>query len=586
MGWRKREPKPVPFNQETALMRRGKHSLERSPSAVFKLMYTLFDNSPTSALKILDGTHDARGRLPSPSLSQESFSSPLSVPLEYEAGRRIEGSESSSESSDYGGVRLLKAKPKESKSETGASVTRHRNPSTSDDSNRDPYDDSSNSLFEIILDDEEKNVVDPQFRKVVTRLESEVDILRRRLEKEEQEVKKLKDEICSMRSSSASSQVESPRSDMGMPKSLFAESESSRTLSDKCDSLSQRYMGVPKSLFAESESSRTLSDKCDSDSQRYLEFCPANDGHLVKLAQDELLSRTTNCPTEESDDDACLANYFYVSLSSLSKEHLDQYHSEPGHEHMTTFLADAAALGEGATLGCQFDVTGNEPLERRENLGYRCPEGEDIEPLERRENLGNRCPEGEEPFVEVVSRSEEESFDSNDSSASCVSSTLDYGIPADPEIAKNRREVKARHQEMEEKLMKLLRSSRRDLSRPAKSPRAMQGTSTSRSCPSGPSLAEKSQLLLNWTRIVDIQEERSNISLKIYLMQWSFVLGVPTASSSSVIEWSRSRSRERSTEKGGDRRTRHLSAFTALRCMPGLWFGLTPFLKPVEAMSA
>ncbi|KAL3687086.1 hypothetical protein R1sor_013395 [Riccia sorocarpa] len=444
MGWRKREPKRVPFDGETAVVPKGDYTfLEKSPSAIFKLVcYTLFDNSPASALKLLDSAHDVPNRLTTQSPSQKSLSSPKqkqerrsnsaasehsqmssSKSLDYEANRRVSSSDSSSESSGRGGAKFLRVfKRKQSRLKTDVNIISHSNPYTPDGSNRDLYyngDDSSNSLFEIEINDEGKKAISPQVTEVVTRLESEVDILRRRLEKEEEEVKKLKDELYSLRSSSGSSQLESPGSDIGLSKSLFSGSESSRR--------------------------STLSDKSNGDPQIYLEFCPSNEDQLVKLAEEELLSRSRVCPTEGSDNDStCSTDESSVGLSSLSKEHLDEYCSEPALEHMNTFLADAAALGKEASL--EFDRG-------------------DHQPLERRDNLDDRILETDAPFVEAVPSScREENCDSNHSSASSAS-TVDYGVPADPEIARGRREVKARHQETEEKLRKLLRSPRRELSR-------------------------------------------------------------------------------------------------------------------------
>ncbi|BBN07342.1 hypothetical protein MPTK1_4g03040 [Marchantia polymorpha subsp. ruderalis] len=573
MGWRKKDSQPVPFRRETSIMPQRKQ-IERSPSAIFKLVcYTLFDVSPASAF--LDSSGDAIRGLPAltpskkhsrdPSQKHLRYSSSLPVQRLSETQQKLGWSNSlhvqrssSSDSDDsrvekhtsnsdsgagspiHGGGKLFKVfRRKSSKSKIDIHVASQSNLSSPDRSNGDiDYngDISSNSLFEIQVErsadinrnyNDEENFSDPQ---LVQRLASEVVLLRKRLDEGEQEVKKLKDEVSSLRSSSASSQVESPRSDMDRVM-IFPESLAFDKYED-----SRRARSQPGS------SSTSTSDKYDGDSKKYMEFCTSDQGQLVKLVHEEHPRSRVRTP-QVSDDEESVASsendVILVRRSSLSAEDLDHYTSQIVFENqMNMFLSDAtAALGK---RGFQenyvpkfqfFDSHLPEGVERKSieeteeearNAGMEVnDDSRGVDSKLSLELVQTGVTGSHKPHVQSLGITDEKVSNNGTSvvlvdeehgglSAERTDSTelradsewssrefddhvtpqkkkgmsiMEFGVPADPEIAERRRQVQLRFHDVEEKLMKILRSPRRDYSSRSTSYSSSSASSSGTSSP-------------------------------------------------------------------------------------------------------
>ncbi|KAG6540104.1 hypothetical protein Mapa_018559 [Marchantia paleacea] len=584
MGWRKKDTKPVPFHRDTGIMTQRKQ-IERSPSAMFKLVcYTLFDVSPAGAF--LENSGDAIRGLPAQIPSKKHSRGPPPKNLEYSSTlpvQRVSDTHQkqlgwsntlpvqrspSSDSDDYGGDKhtsnsypvpgspthgggkFLKVFRRKSKSKIDIHVTSHSNPSTPDRSDGDIYyngDVSSNSLFEKQVEqsadiNRKDKDEDPQS---VQRLASEVVMLRKRLKEGEQEVKKLKDEVSSLRSSSASSQVESFRESSG---------------SDKYED--------PRRATSQPGSSRTSSsDKYDGESQKYMEFGTSDQGQLVKLVYDEQPRSRVRSPQVSDDEESVGSSendVILVRRSSLSAEDLDHYTSQIMFEHqMDIFLSDAAAaLGKRGPLGNYVHIDRNfqvidsdlpQSVERKfmasksfegseeearnagldvsgdsSGIDYKLP----LEPVQtsvsvpdqdfERINLvftdGNservqsslgfmsadeKVSDSGSSLVLVDEEQEGLSVERTDSvelraDSEWLSqdvddqvtpqkkkgmSIMEFGVPDDPEIAERRRQVQLRFHDVEEKLMKILRSPRRDYSSRSMTYSSSSGSSSGTSSP-------------------------------------------------------------------------------------------------------
>ncbi|BFI29242.1 hypothetical protein MPTK2_3g00630 [Marchantia polymorpha subsp. ruderalis] len=333
---------------------------------------------------------------------------------------------------------------------------------------------------------------------ILYRLNSEVQKLTTKLEKEEEEVKKLKDEISSLRATAAfgtSNAVQSPKSNQ-----IQAQAATGNLLSD-------------------GRSAR-------EDSNPFHEFCLSNGGQLVKLENvymfqpvvyksqkpcDEAMLgglTTTTTTTGRMHDNAVSGNcnskvedqqqhLLHHSADLLHQQH-QQQQQQSARKVGAKFVREHS-LGEGLrplkvqsnarrSVDCKCSPLHFQQLQQleRENqtpcgMDLNSPTRTEIE-MDELDNLSNcsfesadtRDFEGVVATAKCLKRPAPEDFpdqmdwSSEDSAMDHHSMHMHrekslHWTPTDPEIVASRRQVQQRYQELEEKLLKILQSPRREI---------------------------------------------------------------------------------------------------------------------------